>query len=147
MQAVFNLKVALTIMIWARGSLIVTLTLLFFPILQFRNYFGLWSIGMSILITVILYVTRSFAKRDHKVSVSIVPEGLMFRDDADGYNREDLIQFETIRSVRARRNPFFQSLIIDLKEQNQRFVLSNVLLPENFISQIEARVGGKNSHA
>ena len=146
MQAIFNLKVALEIMSWACGSLVVTSILLFFPILQFQNYVGLWLVGASILVTVILFVTCSFARRDHKVSISIVPEGLMFRDEADGYNRQDMIQFEKIRSIHARRNPFFQSLIIDLKEQNQQFTLSNVLLPKDFLSQVQARISGTPSH-
>lgn len=69
----------------------------------------------------------------------------MFRDEADDYQRQDLIQFEKIRSIRTRRNPFFQTFIIDLKEHNQRFTLSNVLLPENFIPQIQARIIGTTS--
>lgn len=145
MQAKSNLKASLEIMIWTCGSSIVTLIFLFFPIFQFQNYFGLWPISISISVTVILFITCSFARRDHKVSISIVTEGLMFRDEADDYQRQDLIQFEKIRSIRTRRNPFFQTFIIDLKEHNQRFTLSNVLLPENFIPQIQARIIGTTS--
>ncbi|MDD2047746.1 hypothetical protein [Pseudomonas putida] len=144
MQATFNLKTALGVMSWACGSSVVTLILLLFPALQFQDYLGLWPIGLSVLVTVILFVTYSFAKRDHKVSISIIPEGLMFRDEADDYNRQELIQFDWIRSVRVRRNPFFQTLIIDLKEQGQRYTLSNVLLPENFLLHIQARIGVAN---
>ncbi|MGW8461663.1 hypothetical protein [Pseudomonas sp. CLCA07] len=144
MQAGFDLEVGLGIMSWFCASGIVTTLLLVFPILQFSGYLGLWPIGISVLVTIILGATSIFARRDHKVSISIVPEGLIFRDEAVGFHRQDLILNEEIRSVRVRRNPFFKTLIIDLKETNQRFSLSNVMLPDDFLSQIQARIGGEN---
>lgn len=144
MQANFNLKVGLEIMSWTVASGLVTLLLLMFPILQFVDHLGFWLISLSILANIILIVTSAFARRDHKVSISIVPEGLIFRDEALGFNRQDLILSEEIRSVRVRRNPFFKSLIIDLKETNQRFSLSNVSLPDYFLSQIQTRLKAQN---
>lgn len=147
MQAIFNLKVAVEIMSWFVASCIVTSLLLMFPILQLVDYFGFWLIGISILLNIILCTASLFARRDHKVSISIVPEGLTFRDEAVGFNRQDLILSEEIHSIRVRRNPFFKSLIIDMKERNQRFSLSNVILPDGFVSQVQTRIDGEKVNA
>lgn len=144
MQAIFNLNVGLEVMSWTVASGLVTLLLLMFPILQLVDHFGFWLISLSIPANIILIGASAFARRDHKVSISIVPEGLVFRDEAPGFNRQDLIRSEVIRSVRVRRNPFFKSLIIDLKETNQRFSLSNVSRPDDFLSQIKNRLKAQN---
>ncbi|MBD9566163.1 hypothetical protein [Pseudomonas sp. PDM09] len=91
-----------------------------------------------------IFAVCNFAKRDHKVSVSIIPEGLSFRDEAAGYERQDLIRYEDIQSIRVRRNPFFRSLEINLKEKNQRFSLSNVLLSDDFLAGMHARIDVKS---
>ncbi|MGZ7457162.1 hypothetical protein ACXPVS_10235 [Pseudomonas sp. Ma2-10] len=147
MKAVWNAKVGFGIMSWAVVSYAVTtamFTLIFFPFLPLVSYLAGWPFGLSVLISIMFFVICNFAKRDHKVSISIVPEGLSFRDEAAGYERQDLIRYEDIQSIRVRRNPFFRSLVINLKERNQRFSLSNVLLPENFLAGMHAHIDVKS---
>jgi hypothetical protein len=147
MKAVWNAKVGFGLMSWAVASYAVTTAmfmLIFFPILPLVSYLAGWPFGLSILISVMFFVICNFAKRDHKVSISIVPEGLGFCDEAAGYERQDLIRYEDIQSIRVRRNPFFRSLVINLKERNQRFSLSNVLLPDNFLAGIHVHIDVKS---
>lgn len=108
--------------------------LIFFPFLPFVSYLAAWPFGLSVLTNIIFFVIFNFAKRDHKVSISTVPEGFLFRDEAAGYERQDFIRYEDIQSIRVRRNPLFKSIVINLKEGNQRFSLSNVLLPDSFLT-------------
>ncbi len=141
MKAVWDAGVGLGIMSWAIASYILTLTMhLILSLVPLGRYLAGWPIGLAILLSICLFIVSRFAKRDHKVSISIVPEGLVFREDAVGYQREDLIPYEDIRSVRLRCNPFFKSLIVDLKEKNQIFSLSNVTLSDEFMKQVRARI-------
>ncbi len=141
MKAVWNLGVGLGVMLWAIASFILTVTLhLLLTLFPLEPYLAGWPFAMSILLSIVFFAISVFARRDQKVSITIVPEGLVFRDDAVGYKREDLIRNEDIKSVRLRRNPFFKTLIVDLKEQNQKFSLSNVMLPDEFVAQARARI-------
>jgi len=119
MKAIWNAKVGLGIMSWAVMSYAATtamFALIFFPVIPLGRYVSGWPFGISVLLSIIFFVICNFAKRDHKVSISIVPEGLSFLDEAAGYERQDLIRYEDIQSIRVRQNPFFKSLIINLKE-------------------------------
>ncbi|MGF6397042.1 hypothetical protein ABH905_000708 [Pseudomonas frederiksbergensis] len=147
MRAVWNPYIGFTHLSWACVSYLVTfamLGLIFFPFLSLGRYVIGWPIGVSILVSVALSMICSFSKRDYKVSVSVVPQGLMFRDEAAGYKRQELIRREEICSVHVRRNPFFKSLVINLKEKNQRFSLSNVALTDDFLARVRAHINVEN---
>lgn len=146
MQAIWNANIGLKLMSFAYISYTLTfamLALLFFPFLPLGHYVAGLPIGVALSLNILFFVICNFAKRDHGVSVSIVPQGLRFHDEADGYEREDLIRYEDIKSVQIRRNPFFKSLVIDLKENNQRFSLSNVALPDDFLARVHACINGE----
>ncbi|PKH13371.1 hypothetical protein BI292_21550 [Pseudomonas sp. 43NM1] len=139
MKAVWNAPVGLTIMHWAAMSNIVTtgmFTLLFIPFLSLGDYVWGWPLGLSISVSIVGFVIRSFAKRDLQVSISIVPGGFVFLDEAPGYERRDFIRYDDVQSVRVRNNILFKTLVITLKEGNQQFSLSNVVLSQEFLEVI-----------
>ncbi|MEB0046415.1 MULTISPECIES: hypothetical protein [unclassified Pseudomonas] len=143
MRATWNPYTSLTHIYWLCGSCVVSFAMLgmiFFPYGALGRYVAGWPIGMSILMSIVLSVISSFSKRDHKVSISVVPQGLMFRDEAVGYKRQELILREEIHSIHVRRNPFFKSLVIELKEDNQRFFLSNAAFTDGFFDQVRAHI-------
>ena len=146
MRAVWNPYIGVTRLYWAWVSYAVTFAMLMLTLFPFwslgRHVMG-WPIGLSVLVSIVLSVVSSFSRRDSKVSVSLVPQGLMFRDEAVGYKQQRLIHREEVRSVHVRRNPFFRSLIITLKEKNQRFSLSNVALTEDFLARMHAHVNAE----
>jgi len=139
MQATWNAETGFKLLFWSYASYAVTSALLALIFFAFGSLQG-WPLGLSLLINLVLLSASTVGKRDHQVTISLKSDGLMFRDEAPGYNRQELIRFEDISTIRVRGNPFFRSLIIDLKEDNQRFALSNATLPTDFLAQAQARV-------
>lgn len=151
MKAVWNAKVGYSMMMLACFSCGVTalmLAIIFFPIplsFQFSSYLEGRPFWISVLISLVLLSISSFAKRDHGVSITVVPEGLFVCDARVGYERQDFIENKDLREVLVRRNPFFSSLIIELKEKNQRFLLCNMEFSDEFILLIRARINKRSS--
>lgn len=146
MRATWNPYIGLAHSYWVCLSCVVTFVmigLVFFPFGSLGRYVMGWPIAMAMLMTVVLSMICSFSKRDHKVSVLVVPQGLMFRDEAVGFKRQELIHKEDIHSIHVRRNPFFKSFVIELKESHQRFVLSNVAFTDGFVDQVRAHIKGE----
>ncbi|RMH82015.1 hypothetical protein EA796_22015, partial [Pseudomonas sp. AOB-7] len=68
-------------------------------------------------------------------------------DESESYRRNELLRASEIKKIRIRRNPFFKSLMIDMKEDNQRFFLSNTSLTENFLAEANALINQGASNA
>lgn len=146
MKAVWNAKTGYSIMMSASVSYIITsfmLAIIFFPIplpFQLSRYMAGWPFVISVLLNLIFLSISSLAKRDHGVSITVVPEGLFFCDTRVGYERQDFVESKELRKVLVRRNPFFTSLIIELKEKNQRFRLCNMMFNDDFILSIRSLI-------
>ncbi len=143
MRATWNPYVGFTHIYWVCISYVVATAmfgLIFFPFFPLGRYVIGWPLVVSVLMTIVLSMICSFSKRDYKVSISVVSQGLMYRDEAVGYKRQELIRFEEIRSVHVRSNPFFKSLVIELKEKNQRFSLCNVAFTGGFVDQVNTNI-------
>lgn len=67
-------------------------------------------------------------------------EGIRYADESESYRRNELLRASDIKKIRIRRNPFFKSLTIDMKEDNQRFFLSNASLTANFLAEANALI-------
>jgi hypothetical protein len=88
---------------------------------------------------IILFSYFTVGWRDREVAVEIVPEGLDFRDEAAGYCRRVLIHSDEILKIKVTRNIFFDSLVIELKD-DQRFSFSNMIAPQNFVECAQSRI-------
>ncbi|MFH6599930.1 hypothetical protein ACEVAQ_14555 [Ectopseudomonas khazarica] len=142
-QATWNPAQYLSVMSWAMFSTTITsilLALIFFPFTNLGAYLAGWPIGLSITVNVILFIAASLARRDQYVCVSLTAEGIRYADESESYRRNELLRASDIKKIRVRRNPFFKSLTIDMKEDNQRFFLSNVSLTENFLTEANALI-------
>jgi hypothetical protein len=142
-QATWNPAQYLSVMSWTTFSTMITsflLALIFFPIANFGAYLVGWPLGLSITANIILFIASSLARRDQYVSVSLTAEGIRYADESESYRRNELLRASDIKKIRVRRNPFFKSLTIDMKEDNQRFFLSNASLTENFLAEANALI-------
>ncbi|MGP0175258.1 hypothetical protein ACSVIJ_25745 [Pseudomonas sp. NCHU5208] len=149
-QATWNYAQYLSIMSWTMLSTTITslqLALIFFPFTNFGVYLTGWPLGLSITANIILFIASSLARRDQYVSVSLTAEGIRYADESESYRRNELLHASDIKKIRVRRNPFFKSLTIDMKEDNQRFFLSNVSLTENFLAEANALINQATGNA
>lgn len=142
-QATWNHAQYLSVQSWAMLSAAITSTLLiliFFPFSSLEGHLIGWPLGLSLSANIVLFIAASLGRRDQKVTVSLTEQGIQYNDESEAYRRQELLRAEEIRSIRVRRNPFFKSLTIDMKENNQRFFLSNVSLTEDFLTQAQALI-------
>ena len=149
-QATWNPAQYLSVMSWAMFSTTITsilLALIFFPFTNLGAYLVGWPLGLSITVNIILFIASSLARRDQYVSVSLTAEGIRYTDESESYRRNELLRASDIKNIRVRRNPFFKSLTIDMKGNNQRFFLSNVSLTGTFLAEADALISGGPSNA
>lgn len=85
-----------------------------------------------------LFLVAALGRRDQHVRISLTEQGMRYDDESGAYRRQELLCAGEIKHLRVRRNPFFKSLTIDMKENNQRFFLSNVSLTDDFLVQARA---------
>lgn len=147
-QATWNHAQYLNVLSWALLSAAVTsaqLVVIFFPFGSLDEYLLGWPIGLSLSVNTVLFIAASLGRRDQLVRVSLTDKGMQYDDESEGYRRQELLRAGEIRSVRIWRNPFFRSLTIDMKEDNQRFFLSNVSITDEFLAQARALVNAEVS--
>ena len=94
-----------------------------------------------------LVIASTLGRRDQYVRISLTDNGIQYDDEAESYRRNELLRASDIKKIRVRRNPFFKSLTIDMKGNNQRFFLSNVSLTEAFLAEANALISGGASNA
>ena len=137
-QATWNQVRYLSLISWAVLSTTLTsalLALIFLPFGSLERLLLGWPLGLAFSVNVILLIAAFTAKRDQYVRVSVSEEGIRYEDEDQAYRRQELLLAGEIKSVRISRNPLFKSLIIEMKEHNQRFVLTNATIPEAFLAQ------------
>lgn len=104
-------------------------------------------LGLSLTANAILAIASTLGRRDQHVRVSLTGNGIQYDDESESYRRNELLLASEIKKIRARRNPFFKSLTIDMKEDNQRFFLSNAAFTENFLAEANALIKQGTSNA
>lgn len=142
-QATWNQVRYLSLMSWAVLSSTITSALLVLVFLPFDSLGRLllgWPIGLAFSVNAVLLIAAFTAKRDQYVRVSVSEEGIHYEDEDSAYRRQALLPAGEIKSVRIWRSPLFKSLIIEMNEHNQRFVLTNASIPEAFLTQARALV-------
>ena len=142
-QATWNHAQYLSVLSWTMFSAAVTsaqLFLVFFPFGNLDEYVLGWPLGLSLTANVILVIASTLGRRDQYVRISFTDNGIQHDDESESYRRNELLRASDIKKIRVRRNPFFKSLTIDMKEDNQRFFLSNVSLIENFLAEANALI-------
>jgi len=142
-QATWNHAQYLSVLSWTMFSAAITsaqLFLVFFPFGDLDEYMLGWPLGLSLTANVILVIASTLGRRDQHVRISLTDNGIQYDDEAESYRRNELLRASDIKKIRVRRNPFFKSLMIDMKEDNQRFFLSNVSLTENFLAEANALI-------
>lgn len=142
-QATWNHAQYLSVLSWTMFSAAVTsaqLFLVFFPFGNLDEYVLGWPLGLSLTANVILVSASTLGRRDQYVRISLTDNGIQYDDESESYRRNELLRASDIKKIRVRRNPFFKSLTIDMKEDNQRFFLSNESLTENFLAEANALI-------
>ena len=142
-QATWNHAQYLSVLSWTMFSAAITsaqLFLVFFPFGNLDEYVFDWSLGLSLTANAILVMASTLGRRDQHVRISLRDNGIQYDDESESYRRNELLRASDIKKIRVRRNPFFKSLTIDMKEDNQRFFLSNVSLTENFLAEANALI-------
>jgi hypothetical protein len=123
MRVIWNERVGLRVRAWACVSLVPTYAVIKFmlePLFYLEDVVLGRVLVLSVLMNIILFSYFTLGWRDRMVTVELVSEGLDFRDEAAGYCRRVLIRSEEILKIKVTRNIFFDSLIIELKD-NQIF--------------------------
>ena len=147
-QATWNHAQYLNVLSWALLSAAITsaqLVFIFFPFGSVEEYLLGWPLGLSLSANVVLFIAASLGHRDQLVRVSLTDKGMQYDDESEAYRRQELLRAGEIKSVRIRRNPFFKSLSIDMKEDNQRFFLSNVSITDELLAQARALINAEAS--
>lgn len=142
-QATWNQAQYLSVMSWTMFSAAITsaqLFLVFFPFGSLDEYLLGWPLGLSLVANAILVIASTLGRRDQYVRVSLTDTGIQYDDESESYRRNELLLSSEIKKVSVRRNPFFKSLTIDMKENNQRLFLSNVSLTEAFLAEANALI-------
>ncbi|MGE8450273.1 MAG: hypothetical protein ACN6OP_06515 [Pseudomonadales bacterium] len=142
-QATWNHAQYLSVLSWTMFSAAITsaqLFLVFFPFGNLDEYVFGWPLGLSLTANAILVMASTLGRRDQHVRISLRDNGIQYDDESESYRRNELLRASDIKKIRVRRNPFFKSLTIDMKEDNQRFFLSNVSLTENFLAEANALI-------
>ncbi|MGA4449163.1 hypothetical protein ACPA0O_18075 [Ectopseudomonas chengduensis] len=142
-QATWNHAQYLSVLSWTMFSAAITsaqLFLVFFPFGNLDGYVLGWPLGLSLTANAILVIASTLGRRDQHVRISLTDNGIQYDDEAESYRRNELLRASDIKKIRVRRNPFFKSLTIDMKGDNQRFFLSNVSLTENFLAEANALI-------
>ncbi len=149
-QATWNHAQYLSVLSWTMLSAAITsaqLFLVFFPFGNLDEYVLGWPLGLSLTVNVILVIASTLGRRDQHVRVSLTDEGMQYDDESESYRRKELLRASEIKKVRVRRNPFFKSLTIDMKENNQRFFLSNVSITDDFLAGVHTLINKGTSNA
>lgn len=142
-QATWNHAQYLSVLSWTMFSAAITsaqLFLVFFPFGNLDEYVFGWPLGLSLTANAILVMASTLGRRDQHVRISLRDNGIQYDDESESYRRNELLRASDIKKIHVRRNPFFKSLTIDMKEDNQRFFLSNVSLTENFLAEANALI-------
>ncbi|EWC43003.1 hypothetical protein [Stutzerimonas stutzeri] len=142
-QATWNHAQYLSVLSWTMLSSAITsaqLFLVFFPFGNMDEYVLGWPLGLSLTANAILVIASALGRRDQHVRVSLTDNGIQYDDESESYRRKELLQANEIKKIRVRRNPFFKSLTIDMKENNQRFFLSNVSITDDFLAGVQALI-------
>lgn len=142
-QATWNHAQYLSVLSWAMFSAAITsaqLFLVFFPFGSLDEYVLGWPLGLSLTANAILAIASTLGRRDQYVRVSLTNNGIQYDDESESYRRNELLLASEIKQIHTRRNPFFKSLTIDMKEDNQRFFLSNASFTENFLAEANALI-------
>lgn len=126
---------------------IAQLFLVFFPFGSLNEYVLGWPLGLSLTANAILAIASTLGRRDQHVRVSLTGNGIQYDDESESYRRNELLLASEIKKIRTRRNPFFKSLTIDMKEDNQRFCLSNASFTENFLAEANTLIKQGTSNA
>lgn len=137
-QATWNQAQYLSVLSWTMFSAAITsaqLFLVFFPVGRLDAYVLGWPLGLSLIANVILLIASTLGRRDQHVRVALTDKGIQYDDESESYRRTELLSACDIKKIRVRRNPFFKSLTIDMKEDNQRFFLSNASLTKDFLAE------------
>lgn len=149
-QATWNHAQYLSVLSWTMFSAAITsaqLFLVFFPFGDLDEYVLGWPLGLSLTANAILVIASTLGRRDQHVRISLTDNGIQYDDEAESYRRNELLRASDIKKIRVRRNPFFKSLTIDMKGNNQRFFLSNVSLTEAFWAEANALISAGASNA
>ena len=147
-QATWNHAQYLSVLSWTMLSSAITsaqLFLVFFPFGNMDEYVLGWPLGLSLTANAILVIASALGRRDQHVRVSLTDNGIQYDDESESYRRKELLQANEIKKIRVRRNPFFKSLTIDMKENNQRFFLSNVSITDDFLASVQALINNRTS--
>jgi hypothetical protein len=142
-QATWNHAQYLSVQSWTMFSAAITsaqLFLVFFPFGNLDEYVFGWPLGLSLTANAILVMASTLGRRDQHVRISLRDKGIQYDDESESYRRNEFLRASDIKKIRVRHNPFFKSLTIDMKEDNQRFFLSNVSLTENFLAEANALI-------
>lgn len=142
-QAVWNQVRYLSLMSWAMLSTAITsalLALIFLPFGGLERLLLGWPLGLALSVNAMLLIAAFTAKRDQHVRISVLEEGIRYEDEDPAYRRQELLLPGEIKSIRIWRSPLFKSLVIEMKEHNQRFVLTNATIPEALLAQAQALV-------
>jgi hypothetical protein len=142
-QATWNHAQYLSVLSWTMLSAAITsaqLFLVFFPFGNLDEYVFGWPLGLSLTANAILVIASTLGRRDQYVRVSLTDNGIQYDDESESYRRKELLRANEIKKIRVRRNPFFKSLTIDMKENNQRFFLSNVSITDDFLAGVQALI-------
>lgn len=142
-QATWNHAQYLSVLSWTMFSTAITsaqLFLVFFPFGNLDEYVFGWPLGLSLTANAILVMASTLGRRDQHVRISLRDNGIQYDDESESYRRNELLRASDIKKIRVLRNPFFKSLTIDMKEDNQRFFLSNASLTENFLAEANALI-------
>lgn len=142
-QATWNHAQYLSVLSWTMFSAVVTsaqLFLVFFPFGNLNEYVLGWPLGLSLTANAIFVMASTLGHRDQHVRISLRDNGIQYDDESESYRRNELLRASEIKNIRVRRNPFFKSLTIDMKENNQRFFLSNASLTDNFLAEANALI-------
>ncbi|MFN9528355.1 MAG: hypothetical protein ACK561_21035 [Pseudomonadaceae bacterium] len=149
-QATWNHAQYLSLLFWTMFSAAITsaqLFLVFFPFGNLDEYVLGWPLGLSLTANAILVIASTLGRRDQHVRILLTDKGIQYDDEAESYRRNELLRASDIKKIRVRRNPFFKSLPIDMKGNNQRFFLSNVSLTEAFLAEANALISAGASNA
>lgn len=149
-QATWNHAQYLSVLSWTMFSAAITsaqLFLVFFPFGDLDEYVLGWPLGLSLTANAILVIASTLGRCDQYVRISLTDNGIQYDDEAESYRRNELLRASDIKKIRVRRNPFFKSLTIDMKGNNQRFFLSNVSLTEAFLAEANALISGCANNA
>lgn len=149
-QATWNHAQYLSVLSWTMLSAAITsahLFLVFFPFGNLDEYVLGWPLGLSLTANVILVIASTLGRRDQHVRISLTDNGIQYDDESESYRRKELLRASEIKKVRIRRNPFFKSLTIDMKDNNQRFFLSNVSITDDFLAGAHALINKVTSNA